>query len=377
VTAEVHDATERQGIEPVTIDGWTFRVGEEADEPQILEIFGRSFDRFPPWPIQGNPRDFIHWYGEGYEPGTGGLFVAAEGDRVVCATLAFGRPLVLKGRTVSGAQGGFIAVNPEDRRRGVVRTFMQWATEQNLVDVSWGFTQVEALVKMRRRDGSIEPANRLTVYARILNPLKAAGDRADSSLKYLGPYAAVAVQGWLASRSFRTRRDWAIGVDVPFDERITPFFERAATAFDFIPFRSATYLNWRYRDGRAGGFITLVAEQAGAVLGYATIRIIKSRAHLADLLVLPGRNDVAASLIEQAVRVSRLRGASAVECTMPTSHPYTGVLKRAGFVRLAARSEVLANKFAVRAYKLDPAELEFLSDPAARIHIVEGDSDMI
>ena len=377
MTTEVDDAPRRQGIDPVTVDGWTFRMGEAADEPQILEIFNRSFDRFPPWPVQGDQRDFIRWYGDGYEPGTGGLLVATEGDRVVCATLAFGRPLVLKGRTVTGAQGGFIAVNPEDRRRGVVRTFTQWAMSQNLVDLGWGFTQVEALVKMRRRDGGLEPANHLNVYARILNPIKAARDRKDAALKHFGAYAALAAEGRWASRSFRARRDWAIGVDVAFDDRITPFFERAATAFDFIPFRSATYLNWRYRDGRAGGFITLVAEQAGAVIGYATVRMIKSRAHIADLLVLPGRNDVAASLIEQAVRVSRLRGASAVECTMPGVHPYTEILKRAGFVRLAARSEVLATKFSVRHYKLDSAELEFLSDPAARMHIVEGDSDMI
>ena len=377
MTAEVEEAPSRPRIAPVTIDGWTFRLGEEADEPQILEIFNRSFDRFPPWPVQGNQRDFVRWYGDGYEPGTGGLLVAAEGDRVVCATLAFGRPLVLKGRTVAGAQGGFIAVNPEDRRRGVVRTFTQWAMSQNLVDLGWGFTQVEALVKMRRRDGGIEPANHLNVYARVLNPIRAARDRRGASVKHYAAYIALAAQGWWASRSFRTSRDWAIGVDVPFDERITPFFDRAATAFDFIPYRSATYLNWRYRDGRAGGFITLVAEQGGAVIGYATVRMIKSRGHLADLLVLPGRNDVAASLVEQAVRVARLRGASAVECTMAGVHPYTEVLKRAGFVRLAARSEVLATKFSVRPYRLDASEFEFLSDPAARIHIVEGDSDMI
>ncbi len=377
MTAEVEEARSGEGIAPLTLDGWTFRMAEEADEPQILDIFNRSFDRFPPWPVQGDQRDFIRWYAQGYEPGTGGMLVAAEGDRVVCGTLAFGRPLVLKGRTVRGAQGGFIAVNPEDRRRGVVNTFLKWAVGQNVVDVVWGFTQVEALVKMRRRDGSIEPGNALGVYARVLDPMGATRNRAHPSVRHFVGYTAVAAQGWWQSRGFRTRRDWAIAVDVPFDERITPFFERAAQAFDFIPFRSAAYLNWRYRDGRAGGFITLVAEQAGAILGYATVRIVGTRAHLADLLVLPGRNDVAASLIEQAVRVSRFRGASVVECTMPSSHPYTEVLRRAGFIRLAARSEAMAAKFSVRAYAMDPAELEFLRDPKARIHVVEGDSDMI
>lgn len=99
--------------------------------------------------------------------------------------------------------------------------------------------------------------------------------------------------------------------------------------------------------------------------------------HLADLLVLPGRIDVAASLIEQVVRLARTQGASAIECTMMQRHPYAPLLLAMGFVRLAGRSAELRSKFGVRNFGVSPEDFAVLAKPNARLHVVEADSDMI
>ena len=309
-------------FEPVAIGNWTFRSGQPGDEAATIAILRQSFARWPPWPIDQDALDLLHWYAEGPRPGAGGWIVADDGSTTTAIGLGFERPVRLAGHTVVGVQEGFIAVHPDHRGRGGLRMYMALSRQPG-VDLIWGFTQVEPLLKIRRRDRSIQPANQLSVFARILSPLGAWRARRHATLRHLPGYGLVAARGHLRSRRLRGRPDWEISVGLPFDERVDGFFDEAAEPFDFIPERSASYLNWRHHDTRAGQFVTLVAEHEGRMLGYAALRMIQSRAHLADVLTLPGRPNVVASLVQRAVTIAASAGASGVECTLPVRHPYT------------------------------------------------------
>src|SRR5690606_18822712 len=111
------------------------------------------------------------------------------------------------------------------------------------------------------------------------------------------------------------------------------------------------------------------AEDGARLLGYAVLRPIGTRGHIADILARPGRPDVARSLIDQGLRRLRLDGLAAVECTLPVRHPYVRALTAAGFVRLAERSRVMAIKFGVSSRPGSGTDLGFLAEPDARMHV--------
>ena len=69
--------------------------------------------------------------------------------------------------------------------------------------------------------------------------------------------------------------------------------------------------------------------------------------------------------------------ASGTQCMLPTHHEYGTVLREAGFVPLPGRSAEVQRKFGVSARLMSASELAFLASPAVRLHITEGDSDLI
>src|SRR5690606_25179879 len=127
-----------------------------------------------------------------------------------------------------------------------------------------------------------------------------------------------------------------------------------------------------------GRSLGLVAEgERGELLGYAVLRFRGGRVHVGDLLALPSRPDVVASLLHGAGRVAARSGSSAVEYTLPRTHPFAAALQRAGFVRLAARSEEMTLRFGVTPTRIDVGRLRMLGDPRGRIHVTLGDSDLV
>lgn len=158
-----------------------------------------------------------------------------------------------------------------------------------------------------------------------------------------------------------------------FDERFDAFVDRASEEFDLIQVRDCEFLNWRYADDRAGQFTIRVAEDDGEVLGYLAIRTGRSSTDIADLLVLPGRLDVAHALIRDAVELSRRTGSSAIRSWMISGHPYEPLLGDIGFVRVRTSTKPVfhANP------RTDAAELAFLAEPTTRVHLMLGDSDHI
>lgn len=163
-----------------------------------------------------------------------------------------------------------------------------------------------------------------------------------------------------------------------FDERVDELAEELArTRFDYLPGRDHEFLSWRYFDRRTGPSIGLVAEQGERLLGYAVLRPIGTRGHIADLLARPGRTDVARSLVDEGLRQLRRIGLAGVECTLPGRHPYVAALRGAGFVPLAERTRIMRIKLSISKRLERNLDLEFVTDANARMQLTLGDSDMI
>ncbi len=103
------------------------------------------------------------------------------------------------------------------------------------------------------------------------------------------------------------------------------------------------------------------------------MRVLRGKGYLADLLALPGRDDVVQSLVRDALARFRAAGVSAVQWWSPTHHPYKQILARQGFLHKRRRKRELG----YRALRASSEELAFLEDPRAAVHFVLGDTDVV
>jgi hypothetical protein len=131
------------------------------------------------------------------------------------------------------------------------------------------------------------------------------------------------------------------------------------------------YLNWRYADPRAGRFRIRLAEERGRLLGYSVLTSMRGHGYIADLLTLPGREDVAESLLRDAFAAFRDADLQSGRCWAPHAHPYLGALQRTGFTRHRQPRHVT-----YRVHR-NPEQAQVLSEPDARVHLMIGDSDNV
>lgn len=116
-----------------------------------------------------------------------------------------------------------------------------------------------------------------------------------------------------------------------------------------------------------------MAQDAGdALLGYAVAAVRDERGFLVDLLALPDRLDVVAALVGAVIAELVRERCVEVLCWLPRRHPYRAKLHRAAF--LNARELPIIT---FRPARIDPTELDFLTDPDLRLHYTLGDTDLV
>jgi GNAT superfamily N-acetyltransferase len=164
---------------------------------------------------------------------------------------------------------------------------------------------------------------------------------------------------------------WMIDQPPEFDDRIDQFWKEASQPFELIVVRTKDYLNWRYCDPRAGAFTVRLAEHGERILGYAVLRVSRGKAYIADLLALPEREDVARSLVRDALGYFRRARVSPVRCWLPSHHPYREVLLQQGFL-----PKQRMDGLRYTAYGRPKGFLNVLSDPRALVHVTLGDTDL-
>ena len=355
------------------------RVGDLADEQGVIEVMGRSFDRWPPFDVPDGPLAFLRWYLVTGENFAGRADVVVSEDRIAAAGLDIRRHAMVQGTMRTARLGAFVAVHPDFRGRGIYNVLDEFGDEAYDEDLTWSFGQVAAVRHVsEKRQARLTVANPMCVFVRMFSPFGAAriGSGAERALRTVG-YAGLQARSLVQRRPLPKVAGLVIREVREFDERLNLLWGAAAPTFDFIPLRTAEFLNWRYCSGGGGRFQQLLALEDDRVVGYAILRMVATRGHLVDLLAWPGRSDVLRLLVAAVDRTAREAGATAIECWLGLRHPYAGSLKAAGYVVVTRRSEELTDKFSLHPVQNDQAPLPFLADPDASIHVLEGDSDTI
>ena len=170
-------------------------------------------------------------------------------------------------------------------------------TAENCVSVD----QVPEAMAVETRLGAKEAAN-LQYAAKILDVSEL--PRVPSALR---PALKVPTQGLNALDSALggvfakgPKSEVLDGFDASFDE----LFESVASSMACVPEKDAAFLRWRYGPASPQYPVTVIGVKDGeTLLGYAVLRVTKedNNGYLLDLTTRPGRDDVARSLLRDAV----------------------------------------------------------------------------
>ena len=341
---------------PLTFSRRAHRTG---DDVLLLDLLVAGFGKWPKVEIQCDPIDHLRWKLSN-TPEAPGLHRITEVDgKPAASVFCWIQNVKLRDTLYRNIQGVDHVAHPDFQRRGLVAARTEWRRnnpDDQPCDFQFGpLSGHPALVHMHQRaeqaGTSLGIGNRIRV---LTLPLR---DDAGARIEQAAPPAP--------SASACTIR----AVD-RFDDRIDDFWQRAAAPYDFIVERTKDYMNWRYADPRAGLFSIHLAEHDGELLGYSTLRVSHERGYIADLLTLPGRLDVAAALVEDAVLTLAALAVSRIDWWVNVRHPYQQLVRARGFVDKRVVD--------LSCFPHNPAlDLSFLTDPAVPVHISAGDTDLV
>ena len=362
------------------MEGVTFRWLGAGETAVLLPLLRASFGTWPGVTTPVSASEHLEWK-TSFQEGGGTAHAVGEVDgEVVACQLAVYQPYLFHGSRVTIFRGWDSAVHPRLHGQGIMRDLRAFVRERSHVECDahiGAFTRSPAMLRLHEYEGRIAVGAKLET---LIAPLTL-GSAID----------ALKLRSWRsfpkAVRSAGALARWAIGRRSPaapvqgctvrdagrFDERVTPLFEEASGAFDAVLERTPAFLNWRYADRRGGEFAIKLAEESERLVGYTVLRVTGGHAYIADLLVMPGRDDVLRALAGAALAHFRGSGLDALECMIPAWHPYVPILQDCGFVGRRVRK----TPFSFLPLRMTPAELSFLQDPDLRLHLLLGDSDTI
>src|SRR5574342_836023 len=320
----------------------TPRLLKRGEEEALLALLTTAFGGWPKLDLSVEPIDHLRWKLRwGSSPPPEHTVIELD-SQLVGAECTFVHTFRAKDRELRVFESVDSCVHPDYQKRGIYGRVYAFTMEHIApkMDVHLTASITPAIVRVASGPGRRRPlANTIEVCVRPLTfwPLASGGQSSGNTRRrllkagaYLGLFC-VAVIRWRPCRPMPS--DWRLERTSRFDERFNVFADEAASTFDFIGSRRADYLNWRYGDRRAGDFVITLAETPDRILGFSVLSVSRGRALVAELLALPGRTDVAESLIIESIRSARAVGAAAIECRLPKHHPYRPLLRRAGFFR--------------------------------------------
>ena len=362
----------------------TIRNGGEADQLEMLELLLRVFRRWPAFELSVAPLEHLRWKMRS-DPAAARHHVVAESENgIIAMMLRILRRARVRGRDYLARDSVDAAVDPRYQGQGLYGAMLDHVHESPQdaeCDLAFWYSTNPRTRRRSRPERAGKPlANPIQVLQRpcraralVARRREKYGGRLPAALAVLRIKAETIINRlWHPPYWRSTKGAWSITTLERFDDRIGGFFDQAAEPFDFVVVRGKDYMNWRYCDPAAGRFTVRVAEQDERILGYLVFKVTEGGGYVADLLALPGRTDVVRSLVEDALGLLREASVELVTCWMVSRHPYNAILRRYGFID--SRRDV---GFGYEPVGPDCADLEFLDDPRARIHLTHGDTDWI
>jgi hypothetical protein len=350
----------------------------------MVDLLLGAFHRWPAFEIQVPALEHLRWKLRSDPVSARHQYVAEADGRIVATYLRIVCRVRVSGRSRVARHDVDVAVDSHYRDRGLYGAMVDHALgggrDSEFALGFWYSTNPRTRLRRTPDQQRREFENPIQVLQKSCNARAiVARSRARYGGRLPAPIAVLRIKLEAAINRLGhwpywrpAKHSWSITTQSQFDDRIEGFFEEAARPFDFMIVRGKDYMNWRYCDPAAGRFTVRTAEERGKLLGYLVFKIAEGEGYITDLLALPGRIDVARSLVEDALRLFREARVERINCWMVRWHPYNHLLKRCGFVD--SRKDV---GFRMNPIDLTEAEIELLTGAKARIHLTQGDSDWV
>jgi hypothetical protein len=116
----------------------------------------------------------------------------------------------------------------------------------------------------------------------------------------------------------------------PFSSEYQALADKVGSSQGDCTARTATYLNWRFRQHPSEQYELLAAYRGGELQGYCVFKVSGDHAQLTDMLSVP-QADTMTGLLFHLLRILRLRGASTVNLSAVAGDPRVPLLKKFGF----------------------------------------------
>jgi GNAT superfamily N-acetyltransferase len=368
---------------------YTVRPYHSGDEEEIVELLELVFDGWPKFDLECTPLDHWKWKYLDNPLKTSFIALGVNEDEIIGANQALPLRIKVGEEVFLGTCGSDLAVHPDYRRIGVKTRTHELKEEMRKpagVSVTYSVTSNPILIQSRRRRGRPMFPHPLINLVRIRDigrqikamPIKHAW------LTKMG-FNVVRIINDIQNvfRASKFDEEFRVREIHAFDERIEPFWEKVSKHYRFIIERNMDYLNWRYCDPRAGGFIVKQAENdEGEILGYVVIRINRYRkdypiGFIADLITLPGKLDVANLLVADAMKYYDALDVNIVNFLVPKNHPHEYVMKRNGFLNSRLKIDLIFHPIENERLPIEKENfLERLkSFPLDKVYFTYGDID--
>jgi hypothetical protein len=269
------------------------------------------------------------WLGRGPAATQMQRWVVDAGGQVVGQLAAIAQPYTIDGQRLIAHTPGDFMVLPGYGFHALLlmRTFFQ--TCANAVSLD----QLASVIATEERLGAV-PAGQLEYFVKPLNV-------ANRSARFARP-----VRAGLAVASAATRAlDGLLGATLgrrlevqtidTFDARFDGLAQHMAASIGCGVHKDSAYLGWRYGPGSPQEPVSVLAVDDGPdLLGYAVVRVGPEHiGYILDLVVRPGRRDVARALLRQSVATLWRQAAYVVRyrAVMSEAGATGGDLRRLGF----------------------------------------------
>jgi hypothetical protein len=332
------------------------RQFEEKDTAAAAALLVAAFGRWPNLPVAVSAEEHLRWKIFGSPGAPFPSVVAVEGERVVGTGFRHYDAARVAGEAMECMAGNDSAMHPDYQGQGVYSRLRKLRDEVN---------QGRARFQIGH-SGSSVIATRMDDWNWI--PL----GHPVALLRWPGRPGLAGRPGERLRRTPRLPAGLTLATATAFDARVDALYERAAPQFELIIDRTAARLNWRYCDPRGGTFAVRFAAEGETLAGYSVLRPAGRVGFLADLLVLPGREDVARALAFDAVAQLRRGGARVIRVWLPERHPYQASLRAAGFAVAGRRLNVR-----YRSWPGGEQAAALLGRRDARLHYMLGDTDLV
>ena len=317
------------------------RFYESGDEYGIVDLLKIAF---PFWANLESPIDYWKWrYLDTYYGCR--VMVAISDKKIIGVDHSMFQQIKICDSVYNSTFGAESATHPNYRKIGVyskiLKLIYQYRLENNFRFSYYNSENPIVIKDAEKKKRSIFPFP-MSQMTRMKNT-----SQIDSLTKRFGFITLKMLNNITNSLIFdsKTGEDFIIVEISKFDDDVNRFYEQIRLNYDFIIEKNQGYLNWRYCDPRGGKYIIYKAVRDGKFLGFVVLELRKSgngfAGSIADLMVLPGEDEVVKAFFKTACDYFDELGVNAINYGVVKGHPYQRISSRFGFLDSSMISKML------------------------------------